>query len=508
MSRLKINVAANYAGAGWSALLALALVPVYLHLLGAEAYGLVGFFIALKATLGVLDLGLSTSVYREVAHRAVRPYPENNVGTFVRTIEVIYWIIGGALGLAVIAAANVVVVNWFKLAQLAEEAVVLATVVFGFTLIVSWPVALYRGVLRGLERHVAYNLVLIVISTIRGVGAVVVLIFVSKTIMAFLLWQLATMVLEVVFMSMMAWRMLGEAGVARDRHFDSKEIRRIGRFMAGVSGITILGAVLAQSDKLLISKLLPLEQLGYYTVAVMLASAMGRLVGPIVTAVFPRLTATYSAQDVRALVRTYTRSFGIVAFLVAPIGMALLFFSWDVLLVWTRSSTVAEHGYVALSLLGLSTMLSSMAQVPATMQFAAGMTRFLLGFNIMSFMVLLPIQYFVITHWGIVGAAASLLLFNLGLFTIVPIVTCRRYLDGRNCSEAIINTVGFMLAGALAMGGAWVIARLMDATPLISLFLGGVGLTLYYASGYLRHKNDVNKAVRSLLAGKGPARVA
>lgn len=508
MSRLKINVAANYIGSGWSALLALVLVPVYLHLLGAEAYGLVGFFIALKATLGVLDLGLSTSVYREVAHRAAKPYPENNVGTLVRTIEVIYWVIGVVLGLAVIAAANVIAVHWFRLEQLAEETVALAAVVFGLTLIASWPVALYRGVLRGLERHVAYNLVLIATSTIRGAGAAVVLIFISKTVMAFLLWQLAATALEVVFMSMMAWRVLGTAGVARERRFDSREVRRIGRFMAGVSAITILGAILAQSDKLFISKFLPLEQLGYYTVAVTLASAMGRLVGPIVTAVFPRLTATYSAQDVAALVRTYVRSFKVVAFLVAPIGAALLFFSWEALRVWTQSSAAAEHGYVALSLLGLSTMLSSMAQIPATMQFAAGMTRFLLGFNIVSFVLLLPAQYFMITHWGIAGAAASLLLFNLGLFAVVPVVTCRRYFGGHNCSETIVSTMGFMLAGTVAMGGVWAIARLTDAAPMVSLLLAASGLMLYYAFGYLRYKNDVDKAVKSLFGGKGLARFA
>jgi len=51
LSILKRNIIANFAGQGWTALMALAFVPLYIKFLGIEAYGLIGFFAMLQGTL-------------------------------------------------------------------------------------------------------------------------------------------------------------------------------------------------------------------------------------------------------------------------------------------------------------------------------------------------------------------------------------------------------------------------------------------------------------------------
>ena len=45
------NVVANYLGQGWSALMGLAFIPLYIRYLGMEAYGLIGVFAVLQACL-------------------------------------------------------------------------------------------------------------------------------------------------------------------------------------------------------------------------------------------------------------------------------------------------------------------------------------------------------------------------------------------------------------------------------------------------------------------------
>lgn len=41
---LKRNLIANYLGQGWTALMGLAFIPLYIRYLGIEAYGLIGLF--------------------------------------------------------------------------------------------------------------------------------------------------------------------------------------------------------------------------------------------------------------------------------------------------------------------------------------------------------------------------------------------------------------------------------------------------------------------------------
>ena len=67
MTRLQLNLVANFAGQGWTAIMVLAFVPLYLKFLGIEAYGLIGFYAMLQAAFQILDLGLSQTINREMA---------------------------------------------------------------------------------------------------------------------------------------------------------------------------------------------------------------------------------------------------------------------------------------------------------------------------------------------------------------------------------------------------------------------------------------------------------
>ncbi len=67
MSQLKRNIIANFAGKAWTALISLAFIPLYISFIGIEGYGLVGVYLALFAVFSLLDLGLGTTLNRELA---------------------------------------------------------------------------------------------------------------------------------------------------------------------------------------------------------------------------------------------------------------------------------------------------------------------------------------------------------------------------------------------------------------------------------------------------------
>ena len=99
-SGFKLDLAANFAGVGSSALLQFACVPLYLKFLGIEAFGLIGFYLMLQAVLQVLDLGLSPTMNREMARYSVQPEKAAEARDLVRTLEAGYWLIGIAIGVS------------------------------------------------------------------------------------------------------------------------------------------------------------------------------------------------------------------------------------------------------------------------------------------------------------------------------------------------------------------------------------------------------------------------
>ena len=54
---LKGNLVSNFLGQGWTALMGVAFIPVYVQQLGLEGYGLIGFASVLLVLLMILDLG-------------------------------------------------------------------------------------------------------------------------------------------------------------------------------------------------------------------------------------------------------------------------------------------------------------------------------------------------------------------------------------------------------------------------------------------------------------------
>ncbi|WP_322361905.1 hypothetical protein [Pseudomonas sp. Teo4] len=64
---LKKNIVANYFSQIYVALIGVLILPIYIKYMGAESYGLIGFFTMLQAWFALLDLGLTPTIGRETA---------------------------------------------------------------------------------------------------------------------------------------------------------------------------------------------------------------------------------------------------------------------------------------------------------------------------------------------------------------------------------------------------------------------------------------------------------
>ncbi len=499
MSRLRINIAANYVGSGYAGLLSLLLVPFYLRILGPEAFGLVGLFASLRALIGVLDLGLSATTGREIAARVARPDGCVSIARLVRTIEIAYWLIGLVAATSIYLASELIASRWLQTDRLSKDTLTLVVGIFGASLAASWTVSFYKGVLRGLERQVTQNAVAIVAATVRGLGALGVLLWVSPTITAFFLWQLVASVIEVSMAAVYAWRMVNmESGGRGLAAFDLVELRRIWKLAAGISGVSVLALIVTQIDKLYISTLLPLSQLGYYTVAGSLVSVVVVLVGPVTAAVFPRFTTALAAQDIRMLSKTYHRATKFVAFLVAPVGGALLFFGHDLLFLWTRSAEVADNGYLTVAFLAVGSMLSSVAVMPYALQLAAGFAWMPLLLNAVSAVLLIPALYLAVTTWGAVGAAAAMMANNIFYFLAAPQLTHRYVLKGHQRTWILGDTLPFVTLSFAAFGFARILGSELPQAEPWRLLLLVCGAGIYFGVSYWRHKDVVHQGVNSV----------
>src|SRR6266849_10807514 len=145
------NLLAGLANSVWTAIVTLAVVPLYLKYLGIEAYGLIGFFATTQALLQILDLGLAPTINREVA-RCSATGNLGEAGNLLHSLAVIYWGMAGVIVLFIVALAPFIANYWLQSKHLSQETIVHAVMLMGLVIACRWPIGLYQGALMGAQR--------------------------------------------------------------------------------------------------------------------------------------------------------------------------------------------------------------------------------------------------------------------------------------------------------------------------------------------------------------------
>ena len=421
---LKRNVVANYLGQGWSALMAIAFVPVYIKYLGIEAYGLIGLFVVIQAWLALLDMGMTPTLTREMARFEAGEHSPQAIGDLLRTLEIV------CVGVAVLIcggmalAANWLVNHWLQADGLAPQAMQTAVYIAAFVIALRFVEGLYRGAIFGLQRQVWFNAANAAVSTVRGVGVIGVLAWVAPSVEAFLLWQLALAIVPVV---LYAWKTHSVLPRAPQRvRFSSRALADVGRFAGGMMGTTALVLLLTQVDKILLSRMLSLEAFGYYALASAVAAALQMLLGPITAAVYPRMVVLVSANDASPLVTLFHFAAQMITVALAPAALVLVFHAQGALFAWSGDAVLAARAAPVLSVLVLGTLLNGLLHVPYQLQLAHGWTGLAIKTNLVAVAVLVPAILWLVPIYGGIAAAWIWVALNAGYVVVSAPLMFRR----------------------------------------------------------------------------------
>ena len=455
MTQLKRNIIANFVGRGWTALAGFIFVPFYIKFMGVEAYGLVGFFVTLQTVFLLLDMGLSTTMNREMAKYSVISGSEQKARDMVRTLETIYWLIAIAIGLLMVFFSPPISSKWINSEALSTSTVQRAVLMMGLAIAFQFPFALYSGGLMGLQRQVLYNGILVLAATLRGVGAVLILWLISPTITAFFTWQIVVSVSQTALSAFFLRRSLpGKGGRARFKKYLLQENLR---FTAGMSAIGILSVILTQMDKVVLSKMLTLEMFGYYSLATLVASSLYVVMSPIFTAIFPRFSQLVTKRAEAELTLLYHQSCQLMSVLVLSVAVTVALFAPEIILLWTGDATVVDQTHLLVSLLITGTALNAIVNIPYALQLAHGWTRLAFFQNLIGVVVLFPLLLLATSIYGAKGAASVWIILNGGYVTISMQYMHRRLMKKEKL-RWYYEDIGIPLLGAFSVA---LIARLL-----------------------------------------------
>ncbi|MDR2219563.1 MAG: oligosaccharide flippase family protein [Methylobacillus sp.] len=410
--KLSRNLLVGLTSSIWTVLLGLAVVPLYLKYLGVEAYGLIGFFITMQAMLQLLDMGMASTINREIArYTASGNLPE--AAKLLHSFAVIYWGVAVAIAGVIFALAPMIANHWLQPKQLSVEAVSHTVMLMGLVVACRWPAGLYQGALIGAHRLAVPSVINMAMTTIGSLGAVAILAFISPTIEVFFFWQVGIGLTQAIIMRMAAWRVIGRIdGVSFDKH----TIRPVLKFSLGVGTISLAGLVLTQLDKTILSKTLLLADFGKYMLANMVAGGLYILISPVFNVVYPKFSALVAQQKFDELLLQYRTASQGMAVLLFPLAMAVILAGQPLLRLWMGNASLAAEIAPVMALLLAAYALHGMMHIPYALMLAHGVVWPMFKVYVALIVIMVPLTAGLsILHGVMGGGGAQLVLFMLYL---------------------------------------------------------------------------------------------
>jgi O-antigen/teichoic acid export membrane protein len=398
--RLVTGVVWNALGRGVPLLVALAITPVLVHMLGTDRWGLFTLALAMVGIFGVFDLGLGMALTRAVSEAIGdgrgRDAPAM-VGATIWALLGVSAVMGGlAYAFMPVLIGRVLIVP----PGLEAEALTAFRVLAAGAPLVVLNAALW-GVLAAWQRFRAANIVNMPVSVFYYLGPVLALLWWDSLVGVMVALVLVRLVSGLAYAAL-AWRDVPGLGLARARFGLLRPLLRQGGWMSLSGALTQL---LLYADRFLIGALIGLTAVAFYATPLDLVMRMWILPVAVAQALMPAIASSYRTAPGRTVL-LLRRGTLIVAGLVLPACLVLIALAHWLLWLWLGTA-FAEGGGQVLRILGVGIFFSCLAFVPGILLDAIGRPEVTATFSLIQAAVFLPLGAALLLMIGIEGAAIA-----------------------------------------------------------------------------------------------------
>ncbi|OGC74295.1 MAG: hypothetical protein A2145_04765 [candidate division Zixibacteria bacterium RBG_16_40_9] len=418
-SQIVKNVLSNWVTFLIIGLINLALVPFVLRHLGDLGFGVWVLANTVTVYLGLLDLGIRSSVIRYVAkYRSVSDY--QNLNQIISTSLVTFTAIGSfALILSVILAFLFPTI--FKISPEFEGQVQWVVLLVGLNLALSFPAGVFNGILLGMERFDLNNLFNLVNNVLKAVLILIIFNFKVNLVVLALIQLFSSLVAYLLCL----WRVLKlEPNLKISFRLSNKASLTV-IFQHGLYSFLLVSAyqIIYYSPNVLIGIITSTSLVTYFAMAAILIEYTRRAVNGVSFVLNPIASSLESRGDFQTLKKLLISGTKYSLLLILPVSLGLIILGKNFITIWLGPS-YAEKCYPILVIL-LLPQIYSMSQF-VTEELLMGQTkhRFLALVTVAEAILNLLLSVFLIKKYGIIGAALGVAIprfLNYLFFSVIYI---------------------------------------------------------------------------------------
>lgn len=480
---IKKNLALNFLGGAWVAVLMVLTTPLFVARLGLEGYGLIGFWLLLLFVSPIFDVGLGSTLSRELARCSGRQAQRHEYVALLRLFERPVAVIALTLLALIAALAAWLGEHWLSVRSFSAEQVAQAIRWMSISVAAQFVTGFYTMALAGLHRQGVMVAVQVVGNSLRYAGGVLVIV-IHQDVVTLFVYQAVVGAAVALWAALAVRRTIAgvEAGQGAEGGRSSLGIRQFAGFSTGMFLTALFSAGVSYADRLVVSKMLPADMLGRYTVAVTVIGLLQMFIFAFHRVYQPRFTQLHEAGDQAALRRTYYQACITVGSAIIPTAALFVVYAPQVFqlwLGWTDADTTLAARCVVVGY-----VMAGVMWLPASYQQATGWTGLNAGLMAAALVLGVPLMMVGIQVFGLGGAAALMLTHGLLQVTVGLVLMNRVCFPGETgmwyrrvilvpavlTVPVVLATRGLMPSGLGAVGTLmWLVGA--SAVPFAVLYL-------------------------------------
>jgi O-antigen/teichoic acid export membrane protein len=475
MSKLFKNILYNLFGQGALLCLSLFSVRYIFRQLGQDVLGII-FFTGMVNTLlsTVSQMGITATIVREVAahYNTDRQY----IKELVQTASLFFWVAYILLSLSIFFLSPLIVEKWINLDSLDNSSAIFMLRILGIASIIALPKSLYVSLFRGIQRMEFNNGIEVITTGIQHLGVIILLIL-HKSLYAVVYWYAACFLLRISIYIYFSVKYFGIELLIPV--FNLNALKRNLFFTSRMLASTVLSITYMQIDKIIISKLLPISSLGYYSMMYNSVFKARMFPGAVAQAAYPNFSSLYhdnNGDD--KLGMQYRILQDLLCYGMVPV-CALIIFSFLPVFSYILSKEIGEMLMFPMTILCIGIFMQTAGIIPHYMTLGMGRPEIPMNINFYVLIFNVPITFILIYKYGLLGASLSF---------ITSRVIAWYYGIGRICRECLQMSVfdwyyhilKILLLSFATYGAAWGMLTLNQRFTILNLFAGYVIASIGY----------------------------
>jgi O-antigen/teichoic acid export membrane protein len=470
--RLIANTLFNFLGQLYVLVLGIAVVPYVVHRLGAELYGLITVVAALGGFAGLLNLGMGRALSKYISELYWQGEMER-IRTLLQTALAVCLFAGAAGCMLLIVFRKYMSVAFFHMEGGVERFVTFALSVTALGVLFSMTTESLSALPVALQRFDIYNRMNILTSTVRNLGAVLVLalgLFVKGVLLVYLFSSFAALLGYIYYCRKLIPRLSLCPKVTWP---DFKRLFgfSVPVFLAGVSAL-----VAHRVDRVLVACFLPISAVAFYAIPYSLAEKTSMGVGNITSVIFPSASELLSMQAHQKVQELYIRASKMVLLAGMPVTILLLAIPAQILGYFVGKEYAVE-GALPLRFLAAGFFFNILAHVPYVV--AQGIDRPWISakYSMINGLANLALFLTLIPRYGIVGAGMA---FLISQAVIMPLLIweVNRLLGISWASLLLRSYLRPLACGAAVFGLLW-LSRSHASSLLNLVFIAASVLAVF-----------------------------